>query len=206
MEIQSDAEKSLTYLPGILWAYQNTPHESTGEKPSFLLFGVDLWSPTVAALLSPQPFEQTTMEDYHEEVVTTLLSVRELAAKSLQKFQQRTKKIYDQKSDKISYLSGDCVLIEFPQEESGKNRKLSQPWLGPFHIVSCGDPDVTAVKVYQPQDGQIQVHQTRVKPRPGVLDSIAMDGRSTVLVIHLSGCCPSTSLVRNLRPLWKIQT
>ena len=119
------------------------------------------------------------MEDYCEEVVTTLLSVRELAAKSLQKFQQRTKKIYDQKSDKISYRSGDWVLIEFPQEESGKNRKLSQPWLGPFHIVSCGDPDVTAVKVYQPQDGQIQVHQPRVKPRPGVLDSIAMDGRSS---------------------------
>jgi hypothetical protein len=29
------------YLPGVLWAYRNTPHTSTGEKPSFLLFGVD---------------------------------------------------------------------------------------------------------------------------------------------------------------------
>ena len=26
-------------LSGILWAYRNTPHETTGEKPSFLLFG-----------------------------------------------------------------------------------------------------------------------------------------------------------------------
>ena len=26
-----------TYLYGVLWAYRNTPHESTGEKPSFLL-------------------------------------------------------------------------------------------------------------------------------------------------------------------------
>ena len=24
------------YLPGVLWAYRNTPHDSTGEKPSFL--------------------------------------------------------------------------------------------------------------------------------------------------------------------------
>ena len=32
------------YLPGLLWAYWNTPHESTREKPSFLL-GSDLQSP-----------------------------------------------------------------------------------------------------------------------------------------------------------------
>ena len=30
----------------LLWAYSNTPHESTKEKPSFLLFGIDLQSPT----------------------------------------------------------------------------------------------------------------------------------------------------------------
>ena len=30
------------YLSGVLWAYRNTPHDSTGEKPSFLLFGMDL--------------------------------------------------------------------------------------------------------------------------------------------------------------------
>ena len=39
------------YLPGVLWACRNTPHSSTGEKPSFLLFGVDLRTPTEAAYL-----------------------------------------------------------------------------------------------------------------------------------------------------------
>ena len=34
------------FLPGVLWAYRNTPNESTKEKPSFLLFGIDLKSPT----------------------------------------------------------------------------------------------------------------------------------------------------------------
>ena len=134
------------------------PHESTGEKPSFLLFGVDLRSSTEAALLSPQPYEPSTMEDYREEVVTTLSSARELAAKSLHKSQQRAKKLYDRKSGKVTYPIGDWVLIKFPQKESGKNHKLSHPWHGPFRVVSCNDPDVTAVKVYRPQDGQIQVH------------------------------------------------
>ena len=41
------------YLPGVLWAYRNTPHESTGEKPSFLLFGMDLRTPSDAALFPP---------------------------------------------------------------------------------------------------------------------------------------------------------
>ena len=27
------------HLPAVQWAYRNVPHESTGEKPSFLLFG-----------------------------------------------------------------------------------------------------------------------------------------------------------------------
>ena len=38
------------HLPAVLWAYQNVPHESTGEKPSFLLFGIDCRSPTDAVL------------------------------------------------------------------------------------------------------------------------------------------------------------
>ena len=131
------------------------PHESTGEKPSYLLFGMDLRSPTEAVLVSPHPVEPMTMEDYREEVTMMLSSARDLAAKSLHKSQQRTKKLYDRKSDRVSYKVGDWILIRFPQEESGRNRKLSQPWHGPFRVVSCADPDVTAVKVYRPQDGQI---------------------------------------------------
>ena len=30
------------YLSGVLWAYRNTPHSSTGEKSSILLFGFDI--------------------------------------------------------------------------------------------------------------------------------------------------------------------
>ena len=33
------------YLSAVLWAYCNTPHESTGEKP-FLLFGIDCRTPS----------------------------------------------------------------------------------------------------------------------------------------------------------------
>ena len=62
------------------------------------------------------------------------------------------------------------MLVRFPQDETGKQRKLSRPWHGPYRIIDRRDPDVTVVKVYAPQDGQIQV-QTRVALCPPELPS-----------------------------------
>jgi hypothetical protein len=56
---------------------------------------------------------------------------------------------------------GDWVLVRFPYEETGKNRKLFQPWHGPYRVLYYREPDVIVVKVYFPQETQIQVHQTR---------------------------------------------
>ena len=61
-------------IHGVLWAYRNTPHTSTGEKPSYLLFGMDCRSPTEAALLPPKSPKITNMSDYREEMVLTLNS------------------------------------------------------------------------------------------------------------------------------------
>ena len=51
------------YLPGVVWAYRNTIHESTGEKPSFFLFGIDLRTPSEASLLPPNPLRLSTTVD-----------------------------------------------------------------------------------------------------------------------------------------------
>ena len=155
------------YLDGVLWAYRNSPHESTGEKPSFLLFGVDLRTPTEAALLPPTPIQPDTVENYREELILSLSSARELACKTLAKSQKKSKEWYDDhKAAPRSFRLGDWVSIKFPREESGKNRKLSHPWHGPYRVVSVQEPDITAVKVYKPQDKQIQVHMSRVTPWP----------------------------------------
>ena len=71
------------YLPGILWAYRNTPHESTKEKPSFLLYEVDCRSPTEAALLPTEQLGLTEISDYREELILSLSSARELAVSSI---------------------------------------------------------------------------------------------------------------------------
>ena len=154
------------YLSGVLWAYRNTPHETTGEKPSFLLFGLDCRSPIQASLLPTTPLSPTDVSDYREELLLSLRSARELAMQSIRKAQTRYKKQYDRHSTEPQYQIGDWVLVRFPQEETGRLRKLSRPWHGPFRITDINGPDVTVIRVYFPEDKPIQVHMLRVSPCP----------------------------------------
>ena len=156
------------YLSGVLWAYRNTPHESTGEKPSYLLFGIDCRTPTEAAYLPPTPLHPADVSDYREELTLSLSSARELAADHIRKAQKRYKSNYDKsRGAKPACLkTSDWILIRFPQEEQDSNRKLSRPWHGPYRVTTLEEPDVCAVKVYFPQDPQIRVHQSRVKLCP----------------------------------------
>ena len=62
----------------------------------------------------------TEEEDYREEVILSMSSVRELAAKGTQKAQKRYKTKYDHKSIKKKYQVGDWVLVKFQHEETGK--------------------------------------------------------------------------------------
>ena len=62
------------------------------------------------------------------------------------------------------------MLIRFPQDEAGKQRKLSRPWHGPYRIAELNDPDVTVVKVYFTEEGPLQVYQLHVcQCPPGLL-------------------------------------
>ena len=62
------------YLSGVVWAYRNTPHESTGEKPLLLLFGVDCRTPTEAALLPLSPLKPVDVSDSREQPIHRLSS------------------------------------------------------------------------------------------------------------------------------------
>ena len=79
------------YLSGVLWAYRNTPHESTREKPSFLLFGLDCRSPTEAAYLPVHSLLETNVTDYRQELMKSLTSARTLANQNIQSAQEHYK-------------------------------------------------------------------------------------------------------------------
>ena len=154
------------YLPGVLWAYRNTPHEATKEKPSFLMFGVDLRSPTEAALVPTETVTGCDVADYKEELILSLSSAWDLAVTNIKHGQQRNKERYDQKVFVKELKVGDWVLVRFPHEESGKQRKLSKPWHGPYRIIQKTKTGIIAVPIHFPESGSIQVHSSRVTPCP----------------------------------------
>lgn len=141
--------------PGIIWAYRNTSHESTGEKPSYLMFP-GIYEPRQKPLYS------------HLTSLSRVIIIEEYRmfcpAASIQQAQRRYKNLYDRKAMSKEYRVGDWVLVKFPADETGRNRKLARPWHGPYRIVTCEEPDITVSKVYFAQDGTIQVHQSRVAP------------------------------------------
>ena len=52
----------------VLGAYRNTPHESTGERPSFLVFGMDCRPPSEACLLPTSASRLSNLDDYRERM------------------------------------------------------------------------------------------------------------------------------------------
>ena len=75
------------------------------------------------------------MRDYQEQMVLSS-TTRSLAIKANKEAQQQYKSQYDKTAKTSKFQVGDWVLVYFPQDETGKNRKLSQPWHGPYRIVS----------------------------------------------------------------------
>ena len=82
--------------------------------------GLDLRSPTEAALLEPCTLTSKSIDRTY-----TLTVIRQRAT-TIRKQQQLSKERYDMKS-----VVQDLKVIHFPQDETGKNRKISRPWHGP---------------------------------------------------------------------------
>ena len=152
----------------VLYAYRNTPHESTGEKPSYLLFGNHLRTPTEAAYLPETKNALVSdLTTYREKLVVGLSLAREQAAEAMQRAQRKYKKYYDKGTHPNPLQRTDWVMIRFPQEETGAGRKLSRPWHGPYRVLEVTHTGIVAEKVYSAQDGTIQVHLNRVTKCPG---------------------------------------
>ena len=94
--------------------HRNTPHEATGEKLSFLLFGLDCKTPTEAAFLPPAQLQVADVDDYRQELVVSPSFARELAAKSIQAAQKKYKKQFNKKARPTSFQVGSWVLVLFP--------------------------------------------------------------------------------------------
>ena len=130
-----------------------------------LLFGWDCRSPTEASLLLVS-----------EDVLPSPITERSSFSHCLQpgrqhwtasaKHREGTSFITIGKPTITSIKLESGFSFAYPSDESGRLRKLSWPWHGPYRVTPCNDTNITATKVYFPMDHPIHVHQTRVKPCP----------------------------------------
>ena len=131
--VVSQGQGKPTTLVGLIHqCFNSVAHEFTLKKPSFLLFTVDLHSPTEAALLLPRDL---------------LLSHQPMSMPWGFWWKPRSST-----NDSVTRRPGqflcDWALIHVPQDESGKQWKLSRPWHGPYRITAINQLDATLIKVY----------------------------------------------------------
>lgn len=118
------------FLPGILWSYRNTPQDSTGEKPSFLLFGLDCKSPTEATFVHGTSLYLTDLFDYWAVIDFGQRIGLQMHQVSSEGIQEET---WQEGHVAYDYKLGEWELVIFPQKEVDQNSKLSNPGMG--HIV-----------------------------------------------------------------------
>ncbi|MCO5565075.1 hypothetical protein L7F22_018746 [Adiantum nelumboides] len=118
------------YLPLVKFAYNNTIHSSTGKAPFEIVEGAMKVPPFLST--KDKIFEA---DEYTKELDTAFAKVRE----TLQKSQERQKKVADRHRRNLKLKENDSVLLRFEkarlQKKKGKERlfpKLSMRYYGPF--------------------------------------------------------------------------
>lgn len=76
-----------------------------------------------------------------------LSAARALAQKVNQKSRGQYKHQHEKKVTISTLREGEQELV---QDETGRMRKLSQPWHGPYRIVSVNNSDINVKKIYGP--------------------------------------------------------
>uniref|UniRef100_A0A1X7V7C1 Uncharacterized protein n=1 Tax=Amphimedon queenslandica TaxID=400682 RepID=A0A1X7V7C1_AMPQE len=93
---------------------------------------------------------------------------------NIQGSQQHGKKNYGKKVFNKKLKIREWTLVQLPQKESGKQRKVLKPWHGPYRITHKTETGVTVVHIYFPETGSTQVHMSMVSPLNGSWDCIGM--------------------------------
>ena len=123
-------------LPCVLFAYRESPQETTGFAPFELVYGSVPRGPmTLVKDLWLQPsleLEKITVDQYVHDLKERISNSCKYARKKTEKQMLNSKERYDAKSKVRSLSVGDQVLLLLPM---GTN-KIDCEWKGPFPVVS----------------------------------------------------------------------
>ncbi|XP_072164343.1 uncharacterized protein [Diadema setosum] len=123
------------YLDSLLFAYRETPHDSTGFAPFELLYGRDVRGPLMILkeLWTDEDTvpETKTAYQYVMDLREKLEKTCEIASQELMKAHEGYRKNYNRRAKARSFKVGDEVLLLLPTDKN----KLLMHWKGPFRVV-----------------------------------------------------------------------
>ena len=127
------------WVPYVVFAYNTTPHTSTGETPFFLMYGRDPEVP-MDDILTPRKLPYFLDENYEEEVQVRLRLAHKEAQAQLEKSFAKMKASYDKGTKGPNFKIGDVVYLKEGQVKPGRGRKLAPRWNGPYIITRQTGP------------------------------------------------------------------
>ena len=129
----------------MLFAYQTTPHSSTGETPFFLLYGRDAKLPTALNFYSPCPKTPVIYSEYGKTLFKELKVICDIARENIQHAQSSQKRQYDKASRPVSIEVGDIVFVK-----TQPKFKLDRNFHGPFQVYEVTGTNVKVKPVTNP--------------------------------------------------------
>ena len=155
------------YLPGLVQAYNNTVHGSTGYAPAFLMFGRHLRIPADMLTGVAGPAMPDNPMDWVSRHQEQLHYAYKKAADSLQKAAEKNKRLYDRTAREAPLLPGERVLVLNQRRQ--QRGKLGDRWEEQLYVVVSRPHPQRPVYRIRPEgkDGpERSLHRNLLRPCP----------------------------------------
>ncbi|MCW5672650.1 MAG: DDE-type integrase/transposase/recombinase [Hydrogenophaga sp.] len=157
------------YLDMITFAYNATPHPTTGDTPAFLALGRDICSPVERELEDDEMSNAAeTVQQRRSDILGPIQLAHQIVAENLREQAAKMQTSYDKKVADIKFEPGELVMLFTPPKtEPGKSAKLSRCWSGPFRVLNPTTEkhnplNAEIVNIRDPNNKQ-RVHINRLK-------------------------------------------
>ena len=152
------------YISYVTFALNNSPSNTTGFPPNFLIFGRILATPAAIGLPDPDVTIKTGLK-HLSNIVETQNSVSKEMQKNLEKDQKKMKDRHDKKSKLHKLYPGAVVYVKVPSLlKKGTSKKLQPVYAGPFVVTRLPSPNTVKLRhIDSLEEITKSVHVERIK-------------------------------------------
>jgi len=145
------------YVRPVIFAYNATPHRTTGATPYLLVHGEEARLPV--ELLVGSPKAALPVHAYVQRLIKRMAKASDLARQETARAQRRAKEYYDANVNSRLYKPGQLVYVVRRYYRPGTKSKLAARWDGPCTILKVIN---VQAQVQYPDDSTGWVHHNRL--------------------------------------------